>query len=144
MDQHYLAETGFKRLCSIAWKQLNRVRNIRSRTLQDILNQYSDLFKDGMGTLQGTAVKIHIQQDARPRFFRARPVPYALKDKFTAELERLRKADVIEPVHYSDWAAPIVPVLKNDGSIRICGDFKQTINTPPFQTSTHYREWTIY
>ena len=113
----------------LEWKQLNRVHNIRSRALQDILNQYPELFKDGMGTLQDTTVKIHIQQDARPRFFRARPVPYALKDKVTAELERLRKADVIEPVQYSDWAAPIVPVLKNDGSIRICGDFKQTINT---------------
>ena len=81
-----------------------------------------------MGTLQGTTVKIHIQQDARPHFFRARPVPYALREKVTAELERLCKADVIEPVQFSEWAAPIVPVLKNDGSIRICGDFKQTIN----------------
>ena len=44
-----------------------------------------------MGTLQGTTVKIHIQQDARPRFFRARPVPYALKDKVTAELETTTK-----------------------------------------------------
>ena len=110
------------------WRQLNRVHNIRSRALQDVLDQYSDLFKDRMGTLQGTTVKIHIQQDARPRPLLARPVPYALKEKVTAELERLCKADVIEPVQFSDWATPIVPVLKNDGSIRICGDFKQTIN----------------
>ena len=110
------------------WRQLNRVHNIRNRALQDVLDQYSDLFKDGMGTLQGTTVKIHIQQDARPRFFHARPVPYALREKVTAEVERLCKADVIEPVQFSEWAAPIVPVLKNDSSIRICGDYKQTIN----------------
>ena len=35
---------------------------------------------------------------------------------------------VIEGVEHSDWAAPIVPILKSDGSIRICGDHKLTVN----------------
>ncbi len=35
----------------------------------------------------------------------------------------------MEPVGVADWAAPIVPVLKKDKkSIRICGDFRLTIN----------------
>ena len=35
----------------------------------------------------------------------------------------------LEPVQFSEWAAPIVPVLKKDKqSICICGDFRRTVN----------------
>ena len=56
--------------------------------------------------LQRTTVKIHIQPDARPRFFFA-PDQFRMhfREKVTAELERLCKADVIEPVQFSEWAA---------------------------------------
>ena len=36
---------------------------------------------------------------------------------------------VIEKVRYSGWAAPIVPVIKSDNSIRICGDYKIAVNS---------------
>ena len=35
---------------------------------------------------------------------------------------------VIEAVTFSEWAAPIVPIVEQDGSIRICGDYKLTVN----------------
>ena len=66
--------------------------------------------------------------DAKSRFFRARPVPYALRQGIEKELERLLKDGVIEQVQFSEWAAPVVLVLKNDNSVRICGDYKVTIN----------------
>ena len=35
---------------------------------------------------------------------------------------------VLEAVQFLEWVAPIVPVVKRDGSIRVCGDYKLTIN----------------
>lgn len=63
----------------------------------------------------------------RPQYFKPRPVPYALKDKVAAELSRLEREGVLKKVESSDWATLIVPVLKPDGSVRICGDFKVTL-----------------
>ena len=51
-----------------------------------------------------------------------------MKDKVGDGINRLVKEGVLEPVEYSDWAAPVVPVRKPDGSIRLCGDYKVTVN----------------
>ena len=45
-----------------------------------------------------------------------------------AELDRLEKDSVVEKVQFSAWAAPVVPILKRDGSLRICVDYKLTVN----------------
>jgi len=50
---------------------------------------------------------------------------------------RLEKWEIIEPVTYSEWAAPVVQVVKIDGkTIRICGDYKRTVN-PMCQQDTY-------
>ena len=58
----------------------------------------------------------------------ARPVPFALNERIEKDFERLVKEDIYEPIQYSKRAAPTVPILKDDGTVRICGDYKQTIN----------------
>lgn len=72
-------------------------------------------------------VKLPVDPEATPKFVKARTVPYSMKEGVEKALRELEKSG-ISPVRYSKWAAPIVPVMKPDGSIRICGDFKATIN----------------
>ncbi|XP_021371365.1 uncharacterized protein K02A2.6-like [Mizuhopecten yessoensis] len=84
--------------------------------------------KRKLGTVKGITASIKLKDNAQPKFFKARTVPNALKDQIARELERLEAAGIVEKVDSSDWATPIVPVMKPDGSIRICGDFKITIN----------------
>lgn len=55
-------------------------------------------------------------------------MPYALRPRVEAELKRLTDLGVISPVEHCDWATPVVPVSKKDGPVRLCGDFKVTIN----------------
>ena len=66
--------------------------------------------------------------EVQPKFYKARPVPYALQPQVEAALKKLEADGVIKPVQFSQWAAPIVPVVKSDGSVRICGDYKVTLN----------------
>ena len=52
-----------------------------------------------------------------PKFCKARPVPYVLKSKIETELSRLEKQGVIKPIEFSQWAVPIVLIVKDDGTI---------------------------
>lgn len=110
------------------WSQLHYVPSSSSTRVQEVLDRHPDVFKEELGMLRGTTAKIQLNPSAQPKFYRARPVPYALRAKVEHELDRLEKDGVITPVQFADWAAPIVPVVKKDGTLRICGDYKLTVN----------------
>ena len=110
------------------WGEINHV-NEPPMELETLLQKYSKVFDPSLGTLKGFKAKISIDPSATPRFCKARSVPYALREKVEAELQRLVEEGTLEPLQSADWAAPIVAVLKQDKeSVRICGDFKQTVN----------------
>ncbi|XP_045541574.1 uncharacterized protein K02A2.6-like [Papilio machaon] len=66
--------------------------------------------------------------DNKPVYLRARPVPLALRTAVEREINRLEKEGSIYQVEHSDYGTPIVPIIKPSGDIRICGDYKSTIN----------------
>ena len=91
-----------------------------------MLSKRTCVFKEE--PLHGIQATVPVAADATPRFYRPRSVPYAMKPKVDVEIDRLLADDIIIPVKFSEWAAPVVPILKPDGSIRLCGDYKLTVN----------------
>ena len=98
--------------------------------LSQLLEEHAKVFEKGIGKLKHITAKIELDDNATPRFHKARPVPYALRPKIDAELLNLEESNILSKVNWSDWATPIVPVIKKgkSGGVRICGDFKVTIN----------------
>ena len=108
------------------WHTINQFDNT---PLQEILESHQELFRDELGTLRGYKVKIFVDANVKPRYCKARTMPYSMCSLVEKELDRLIQEGILEPVQFANWAAPIVPVLKSDkASVRICGDFKLTVN----------------
>ena len=107
------------------WPNLLSIQ--QSATSSKLVEEFPNVFSEGLGTLKGAKVEIYVDETIQPRFHKARPAPYAMKEKIEDELKRLENDGIIEPVTFSKWAAPIVPVRKGDG-VRICGDYKVTVN----------------
>ena len=47
-----------------------------------------------------------------PVYAKARPLPYAIKEKVEDKLSNMVKKNIILPISHSNWAAPIVPIQK--------------------------------
>ena len=93
-----------------------------------LLKRYKEVFTEGLGTMKHFQAKLRVRPVTTPVLHRPRPVPFAVKDAIERELQRLVKAGIVEKVMHSEWAAPVVVVPKGDGKIRLCGDYKVTVN----------------
>ncbi|CAF4799109.1 unnamed protein product [Rotaria sp. Silwood1] len=99
-----------------------------SSKLQASLQKYKNVLNKELGHCTKVQAHIQLKPDAIPKFFKPRPIPFAYLEGVKEEIQRNVEAGIIERIDTSSWAAPIVPVKKPNGKIRICGDFKVTIN----------------
>ena len=101
---------------------------VMQHKVDQLLQKYESVFSEGVGTLKGHKADLKVKENCQPSFHKPRQVPYALRPKVEAELTRLEKDGILSKVEYSEWATPIVPVVKRNGSVRVCGDFKVSVN----------------
>ncbi|KAK6186733.1 hypothetical protein SNE40_006011 [Patella caerulea] len=103
--------------------------NLHQVDSEDFASMFPELFEPGLGKLKNVKAKLHVDEDVKPRYFKPRLVPISMRAKVEAELDRLVNEGILKPVEFSEWGTPIVPVLKPNGDVRICGDYRLTVNT---------------
>ena len=112
------------------WKELAQQHQVH-QVISDapsVKDQFPSLFREEPGKLKGFKAHVEVEPNAAPIFIKPRPVSYYMRSKLDAEYKRLQDTGIVEPVRYARWASPAVPVLKRDGSVRVCGDYKVTVN----------------
>ena len=93
-------------------------------TKEYILHEYADIFR-GIGTLPGGPYHIKLKDSYKPVQHLPRSVPLGMQSAYKAELDRFVKEGIITEVHdHTEWINSIVPVVKEDGSLRLCLDPK--------------------
>lgn len=85
------------------------------------INLVDDTFPKFKNVQLGIAINPSVTPVCQPY----RRVPIPLENKINDKLEELMKKDIIEAVdRATSWVSPIVPILKSDGSIRLCVDMR--------------------
>ena len=67
------------------------------RSLLEVLAKYSSIFTEELRCIKGMKVKLNVEPNATTKFFKASPVPLALRKKVEQELEKLRSMGIISP-----------------------------------------------
>ena len=112
----------------VSWCKSSIIINGKTHSLpttkEFILHEYADVFK-GVGTLPGGPYHIKLKDSYKPVQHPPRSVPLGMQSAYKAELDRLVKEGIITGVHeHTEWINSIVPVMKEDGSLRLCLDPK--------------------
>ncbi|XP_031338139.1 uncharacterized protein K02A2.6-like [Photinus pyralis] len=122
----YVVDNGGPPLLGRSWCRELEIpilcSSINAITAIDIRNklvqEFPNVFAEGLGTLKHLKAKLLLKENTVPVFRKSRPLPFALKEKVNAELDRLVSEGILTPVAYSDWATPIVPVKKKTDQFR--------------------------
>ena len=78
------------------WSSMASVRTVKWKSLNTPLQKHQALFADEFGTVQPYKATLRVQPDATPRFFKPRPVPFAVKEAIGKELDQLEQQDSSE------------------------------------------------
>ena len=77
-----LFERNWLRHIKLDWNEIyNKVQASPLNDLGEIIKENAVVFQEGLGTLHGFKATLYVALKVPPRCYKARPVPYALREK---------------------------------------------------------------
>uniref|UniRef100_A0A670HPH4 Gypsy retrotransposon integrase-like protein 1 n=1 Tax=Podarcis muralis TaxID=64176 RepID=A0A670HPH4_PODMU len=108
--------------------EVTGINCISNAETEGLVKDFAEVFDGTLGQYTGTPISFSLDPQVAPIKLKPRRVPFALKAKVDEQLDKLIAQGVLEPVDHAKWETPIVTPVKPDGSVRICTDYKCTIN----------------
>ncbi|XP_026563420.1 uncharacterized protein K02A2.6-like, partial [Pseudonaja textilis] len=95
---------------------------------EQLVRDFQEVFDGNLGKYRGPPISFSLDPTIAPIRLKPRRVPFALRPKIDEQLNKLIEQGVLEATDHARWETPIVTPIKPDGSVRICGDYKATLN----------------
>ena len=93
-----------------------------------MVQSYPAVSSPTVGCYRGPPVHIDVDPTKAPKYHRRREVKLPLITKMSQAIDSNVARGIWVPTSHSRWASGIVPVPKKNGSLRLCADYKHTIN----------------
>lgn len=102
------------------------------KRVQDYVNEikctFISVFEPHDSPIKNFVINLKFKPNVCPKFRKASVIPYSLREKVSVQLEELRKRKIVRKVDFSDWGSQIVLAPKKNGEIRVCCNYKPTLN----------------
>ena len=144
MDEEQLLDTRRTRKKEI-YRDVKISDKLSARQRKDVeglVFQYRDVFADKPGMTKLTEHKIEMVTD-EPVRVKPYPIPYNLREELKQDIEQMMDMGVIRKSD-SPYSSPFVIVRKEDGSNRICIDFRQVNKLLKFDSEPMIRPQDIF
>ena len=83
-------------------------------SLKVLLQKHQSVFQKELGTIRNHKAVLCLKEGVKPRFWRPRPVPLAVKDDIGCELDHLDKEGVLKEVAHSDKTKVLIVIMETD------------------------------
>lgn len=129
LDKRNIADNQYKQMTASEIVELENQAHLskeEKRKLEQVLEEFGDLFKGKVGTRPGIKVAFELKQDARPFYSKPYSIPVSLQEVTKNAINMMVEQGILrEARENTEWASPTFAVPKKTVGVRIVSDFRR-------------------